>query len=312
MQEKSRAKSGVLVALAWLVSQKITAPALIARWGVRNRPGRPDRNLLRSCRDGQRHRHRARQPCSCSSGARSRTKCRWRGSTALRRTSGWSRQATPPRWTRRPRMQQRKIRCWVPAISTATTASIGAHVGRMPRAEAGARDFPIRSVALGGPRTVAHRLPADPRVGRTGQRRSGKKGNSPDAARLAPPGVAVAPPPQRAPCAQLVTGAITFRLFARGHGLARVRTQSPEINTAPRSTTWATTQKNGKIRASRPRHASGFRRPTLQSEPLPSIRASLQPGQRSRRTTARIPPRRKTSRHFRPARNAFTPEDKFQ
>ena len=63
------------------------------------------------------------------------TKSRWRGSTA---TTCWSSspQAIPIRWTRKTQDPAEKNPRWVPAISSATVASNGAHVGTHASAEA--------------------------------------------------------------------------------------------------------------------------------------------------------------------------------
>ena len=53
---------------------------------------------------------------------------------------------------------------WVPAISSATSASIGAHVGTHAAAEAARVDLPLRPVA-GGAGTVAHRAERSARQG---------------------------------------------------------------------------------------------------------------------------------------------------
>ena len=64
---------------------------------------------------------------------------------------------------------------WVPAISTATTASIGAHVGTHRGGRGRARHLPLRSMA-GGARIVGHRAERS-RGQRNGRQRGGKTGN---------------------------------------------------------------------------------------------------------------------------------------
>ena len=117
-------------------SPRTTAPARTVRWErVEIEPDGQDHDPLRPCRDGQRHRHGARQPGGDPS-RRRRRRSLGRARRQLRRRSGSSPPAIPTRWIRRRRTPAEKNPRWVPAISSATSASIGAHVGTHAAAEA--------------------------------------------------------------------------------------------------------------------------------------------------------------------------------
>ncbi len=144
-------------------------------WASGNQPRWPDRDLLRSCRNGERPSvprlaNRGRRPsrkyCGRSCGRARRYLFRagtghiWRFLYYEPEDSGYRGEKNPH---------------WVPAISSATSASIGAHDGTAFRSGGRARNFSLWPLAP--PRSHCGISPRAIRDRKTGPKRTGKTGN---------------------------------------------------------------------------------------------------------------------------------------
>ena len=208
-QEKARAQqAGMLVGTGVACVTKDYGTGADCSLGrVEIDPRRPDRDPLRSCRDGQRHRHRARQPGGGPS-RRRRRRSHGRASRHLSTRSALVTSGDPYTMDQTTQDAAEQNPRWVPAISSATSASIGAHVGTQAAAEA-ARvifRFGLWPAAL----ELWRIAPTDPRAKEWDD--GALEGR---AARHAGPGAAAVAGARRdGACAQFVTGAMA-------HGFSR-------------------------------------------------------------------------------------------
>ena len=208
---------------------------------------------MRSCRDGQRHRHRARQPGRDPSRRASPTKSRWRASTRYD-ALGLVTSGDPYTMDQKTRTPRQKNPRWVPAISTATSASIGAHVGTHAAAEAARVIFRFgcgrRRWSCGASRRTI-------RAPRNGRRRRWKDGQ------LVMPGLPPLPLPAlaaKSACAQSRDRRDGPRLFPLGL-VARALSRSPDEQYRAEIDALALRKGNGKFERI-DRSASNSRRPT--------------------------------------------------